>query len=217
MTRVAWWGAVSSASAPVLLIGGWTLAASRKESSFDSVTGTISALAGRGADDRWLMTGALLGVGLCHVATATALRPARRPGRWLLAVGGLATIGVALTPLPADDSFSVGHAVAATTAFVSLAAWPALSSPGGVDAPWGLRPLVARVAAAVLLAAVAWFFVTAVVDGPAVGRAERVAAAAQSIWPAVVVFSALAVQSSAASPSGDASSGRTGRARRPQR
>jgi len=194
MTRVAWWGAVSSTAAPVLLIGGWTMAASRQEPSFDPLTQTISALAAHGADDRWLMTGALLGVGLCHVATAVALRPARRPGRWLLGLGGLATVGVALTPLPADGRFSVGHAVSATTAFVALAAWPALSDRSGADVPWGLRSLVARVAAAVLLSAVAWFFVTSVVDGPAVGRAERAAAALQSIWPAVVVFSALAAK-----------------------
>jgi hypothetical membrane protein len=193
MTRVAWWGAVSSVAAPVLLVGGWTFAAARQEAPFDPVTGTISALAARGADDRWIMTGALLGVGLCHVATAAALRPARRPGRWLLALGGLATVGVALSPLPADDSYSVGHALSATTAFVTLAAWPALSSRRGAEVPWGLRPLVARVAAFVLLAAVAWFFVTAVTGAEGVGRAERVAAAAQSVWPAVVVGSALAV------------------------
>ncbi|MFZ0322515.1 MAG: DUF998 domain-containing protein [Actinomycetes bacterium] len=194
MTSVAWWGGASSVAAPVLLVGGWSVAASRQEPPFDSVTGTISALAAHGADDRWLMTGALLGVGLCHMVTAAALRPGRRPGRWVLAAGGLATVGVALAPLPADSSRSITHAVFATTAFVSLAAWPAFADRSGSEVCWGLRTTVARLASAALITLVAWFFVTSVVGGPDVGRAERVAAAAQSVWPAVVVWSALAAQ-----------------------
>ena len=49
-------GCVSSAAAPVLLIGGWTVAAGRQRGGFDPVVETISALAAHGADDRWLMT-----------------------------------------------------------------------------------------------------------------------------------------------------------------
>jgi hypothetical protein len=41
-----WWGVLSSAAAPTLLIGGWTLAAAQQDTGFDSLTQTISALAG---------------------------------------------------------------------------------------------------------------------------------------------------------------------------
>jgi hypothetical protein len=46
---VPWWGVVSAAAAPVLLVGGWTLAAGLQPGSFDPVADTISALAAVGA------------------------------------------------------------------------------------------------------------------------------------------------------------------------
>ena len=59
----AWWGLVSSAAAPVLLAGGWTVAAGLQPRSFNAVADTISSLAAEGATDRWVMTAALAGVG----------------------------------------------------------------------------------------------------------------------------------------------------------
>ena len=76
---VPWWGVLSSAAAPVLLVGGWTVAAMLQPGSFDQVRQTISALAAHGAADRQVMSLALLGVGVCHVITGLALQ-ARRPG-----------------------------------------------------------------------------------------------------------------------------------------
>src|SRR5690348_16883875 len=73
---VPWWGMLSAAVAPVLLIGGWTVAARLQPGSFNPVTDTISALAARDAADRWVMTSALAAVGACYVATGLALRPA---------------------------------------------------------------------------------------------------------------------------------------------
>jgi len=42
---VPWWGVLSAAGAPVLLVGGWTVAAALQPGSFSQVTSTISALA----------------------------------------------------------------------------------------------------------------------------------------------------------------------------
>src|SRR6202142_4643811 len=85
---VPWWGLVSSAAAPVLLGGGWTLAAGLQPGSFDAVAGTISSLAAQGAADRWVMTLALAGTGACHVVTGLALRPAALAGRLVPVAGG---------------------------------------------------------------------------------------------------------------------------------
>ncbi|MGB5017831.1 MAG: DUF998 domain-containing protein, partial [Candidatus Nanopelagicales bacterium] len=74
---------VSATLAPVLLIGGWTLAARLQPAGFDSSTDTISALAGLGATDRWVMTTALLGLGACHATTASGLKAAAPAGRVL--------------------------------------------------------------------------------------------------------------------------------------
>jgi hypothetical membrane protein len=195
--RVPWWGVLSSAAAPVLLIGGWTVAAGRQPSSFDQVTDTISALAAHGATDRWLMTACLAGVGVCHVVTALALRPAATPGRVLLAVGGVGDLLVAAFPLPADDSGSTPHTVAAGVAFASLAVWPALAwARTRTDPPPALRREVALPAAAVLLGLVGWFVAELAADTARVGVSERIAAGAQALWPLLVVSTSLQVQRS---------------------
>jgi hypothetical protein len=72
-------GVLSSAAAPVLLVGGWTIAAALQPSSFDPVTDTVSTLAAVGAVSRWLMTLTFLVVGTCDVITGLALRPAGVP------------------------------------------------------------------------------------------------------------------------------------------
>lgn len=45
--RVPWWGLVSSIAAPLLLIGGWTVAAAVQPTHFDAFMRTISELAAR--------------------------------------------------------------------------------------------------------------------------------------------------------------------------
>jgi hypothetical protein len=110
----------------VLLSGGWTLAAARQPHGYDAVRDTISALAARGATDRWVMTAALAGLGACHVITATGLRPARGAGRMVLAFGGVATVLVAAFPEPSQGG-SEAYTVAASPAFTSLAIWPAFA------------------------------------------------------------------------------------------
>jgi hypothetical protein len=185
---VPWWGLVSSSAAPVLLVGGWTVAASRQRGGFDSATETISALAAHGADDRWVMTTALAGLGLCHMVSAAAVRDAAPAGRTALAVGGLATLLVAATPLPADGDGSPGHTAAAGCAFLALAVWPALSwRPAAVGL---LRPVPSLTAAAVLCGLVTWFGVELVADAGRIGLSERAAAGAQALWPLCVVWGA---------------------------
>jgi hypothetical membrane protein len=178
---------LSAAAAPVLLIGGWTLAAAQQRVRFDPAVETISALAAHGADDRWIMTAALAGLGVCHVVTAAALRPAATAGRLLLAGGGIATVLVAAFPLPADDSGSTPHGIAAGAGFLTLAVWPALAGRRSARAPAVLRPAAGVPAAAVLLGLVAWFGAELAADRGLVGLSERAAAGAQALWPLAVV------------------------------
>ena len=194
MSRVPWWGVVSSLAAPVLLIGGWTLAAAIQPAPFDAVVRTISDLAALNTPHRWVMTAALVGVGLSHVVTAWALAPAAVAGRSTQGLGGLATLGVAAFPLPAGGGSSSAHTAAATVAFISLAVWPAFAwvphrrvPEQPVAAVLSLR--VSAAATGVLLLAVGWFFAELLVGGDKVGLAERVAAGTQALWPLVVVLS----------------------------
>ena len=188
MRPMPWWGVLSASCAPVLLIGGWTVAASRQPPGYDPVVDTISALAARGAGDRWVMTGALEGLGVCHMVTALGLRAAAAPGRLVLAGGGVATLLVAVFPQPGAGT-SPQHAVAAGVAFTALAVWPTLAARRAMDTPVGLRPVVAGVASGLLAGAVVWFAVE-LNGGTRVGFAERVAAGAQALWPLFVAVSA---------------------------
>jgi hypothetical protein len=184
-----WWGVVSAVTAPVLLVGGWTVAAAVQAGGFDPVRDTISALAGLGATHRWIMTSALVGVGFCHVVTATALHAASRTGRLLLGLGGLATVGVAAAPLPAAGGSSL-HTLFAATAFVALATWPALP-PSRDPSPrpaFPLRRPVRAAAAGALTALVCWFGAELIAGGDRLGLAERVAAGAQAVWPLVTAL-----------------------------
>jgi hypothetical membrane protein len=181
--RIPWWALGSSAAAPVLLAGGLTLAEALQPPGYSPVRDTISALAARGATDRWVMTSALAGLGICHVVTAVGLRPAHLGGRAVLAAGGVATLMVAAFPQPVVGN-SVAHTVAATVAFASLGAWPLFAAHRR-----SLAPLLARgistVASAFLLGLVIWFL--AEVHGGERGLAERAAAGAQALWPLAVV------------------------------
>ncbi|MEO5709157.1 MAG: DUF998 domain-containing protein [Nocardioidaceae bacterium] len=174
------WVPFSAGLAPTVLIGGWMLAASRQQGGFDQVRDTISALAAHGADDRWLMTGALYALGAAHLATAAGLEESHKAGRAVLAVGGITAALVAAFPQP-----SAGHFPAATVSFVALALWPAVSGlPTKAGGRW---------ATAGLLTLMGWFALE-LGDGDLLGLTERVVAGAEALWPLAVV---LAVRSRA--------------------
>ena len=179
---------VSSAATPVLLIGGWTLAAGLQP-RFDPVADTVSALAAQGAADRWVMTLTFVVVGGCYIVTALALRPARAAGRLILIAGVLAGMLVAASPERAGDAYPIGHILAASAGLAGLVTWPAGAWRRGPAVPWGLRPPVAATAVVVLLALVAWFGAELILGIGQVGLAERVAGGAQAIWPLAVVLS----------------------------
>lgn len=175
--QVAGWAMVSAAAAPVVLIGGWTVAQWRQPPGYDAVTDTISALAAPSAADRWVMSAALVGLGACHLVTALGLRCAATTGRLLLAAGGVATVLVAAFPLPSTGG-STAHTLAAAVAFLALAGWPALAAP---------RSRLAWTGTAVLLAFVAWF-TSELSGGTVVGLTERLAAGAEAFAPLAAVL-----------------------------
>jgi hypothetical protein len=106
-------------------------------------------------------------------------------------------------------------ALAAGVAFLSLAAWPAISwrrrtsvapvssadpggpaanrdpsseNPGTSTAAIPFRPGVALVAAGALLAGLGWFFAELLRDGDRIGLSERAAAGSQALWPLAAVL-----------------------------
>ena len=186
--EVPWWGVVSSATSPMLLIGGWTVAATMQPPSFNPVADTVSALAALGATDRWVMTLVFVVVGICDVVTGLALRSAATAGRVILIAGAVGGMMVAANP-EHPGSGSVPHAVWASLGFAGLSLWPAVAWRRGPSVPWGLRRAVCFGAVAVQLILLAWFLAELVSGTAQVGLAERVAGAAQALWPLAVVLS----------------------------
>ncbi|MEV4695067.1 DUF998 domain-containing protein [Micromonospora echinospora] len=201
MRAVPSWAVATAAAAPALLVAGWTVAGARQGPEYDPVRDTISELAGEGATDPWLMGGALVLLGCCYAATAAALHAAGLPSRFLLVLGGLATVALIAFPRPQVGG-SPAHGVTATVAVLALSLWPAGSalrlprrvpravaaSPAGRP-PWAFRRPVALAVTAVLLALFGWSVVE-VTGGSRTGLAERVAALAVTLWPLAAVLSA---------------------------
>jgi hypothetical protein len=186
---VPWWGVVSSAAAPVLMVSGWTVAAGLQPHSFDPVAQTVSALAAPGAVDRWVMTLAFLVVAACDFVTGLALRPARAPGRLILMTGAVAGLLVAASPEQPGTNFPLPHMIWAAIGCAALVAWPAGAWQRGPSVPWALRPGVSAGAVVVLLALLAWFAAELISGSGQAGLAERVFGAGQSLWPLAVVAS----------------------------
>jgi Protein of unknown function (DUF998) len=99
--NVPWWGLFSSGAAPVLMVGGWTVATGLQPQPVDPVAETVSSLAAVGAAERWVMTATFLAVGLCYIVTGLALRPAAAAGRLILVAGaGIGMLVAAFPSLP---------------------------------------------------------------------------------------------------------------------
>jgi hypothetical membrane protein len=185
--RVPWWGVATSVSAPVLLVAGWTIAARLQPAPFDPVSQTVSDLMEVGATDRWLMSGALLVVGVCYIATGAALRPAGAAGRLILIAGAVTGMMVAFFPL--HPGISVWHGVWSVLGFAGLAAWPLGAWRHGASAPWALRRPACLAAVAVQLALLAWFVAEVVLAGEWTGLVERLVGLAQALIPLIAVLS----------------------------
>lgn len=179
------WAVVSATLAPVVLTGGWTVAADRQPGHFDAARRSISSLAAHGATDRWIMTLALAVLGACHIVTALGLCPVPSRGRWLLAIGGASTLVVAASPQPAHGSATV-HIIAATAGFVALALWPLFAADDA--GPLVLRRRCSAAVTVLFLVLLGWLTVEIGQDGALVGASERVLAGAQACWPLVVVL-----------------------------
>lgn len=200
MRGVRWWGPISGVAAPVLLIGGWTVAAGL-QSHYDPITDTVSALAAIGATDRWVMNLVFLLVGACYILTALALRPAKTPGRLALVGGAIAGMLVAASPEHPGGFGSVPHFVFASIGFAGLTLWPAAAAKRGQTVPWGLRKAPAAAAVAVQFALLAWFSAELILGAYQVGLAERIMGGAQASWPLIVVLSCyLPIRSTAPMP-----------------
>jgi hypothetical membrane protein len=180
---IPWWAVVTAGAAPVLLIGGFLVATAMQPASYDPVRDTISELAERAATDSWVMTSALVALGFCYLLAALGLHPARVVGRVLLAGGGVATLLIAVFPVP-HHGYSFAHELAVIAAALTCCTWPAFAWRRLHPAPL-LRPTPSFAAAGASLALAAWYALES--HGGLLGLAERCAASAPPLWLLAVV------------------------------
>jgi hypothetical membrane protein len=173
--------------APIFFIGG-TIVAGLAWPSYDPVRQTISELAAGDAPTRVFMTTFFVLTGLCHLVTVTFARGIGIAGRVTFLIGALASLGVATFPLPSVAGHSATHNAFAIVGFVLLAAWPVLGMRLRPDFPWLVRPLGSVLGTVILTAFCVLFLVFWLShSSPYIGLLERIAADAESIWPALVV------------------------------
>lgn len=163
-------------------VAAWTLGAGLVD-GYSSVDDAISQLAAVGSPARAVMTGGFVAFGVGVPLFAQALRRVLPGPAWIAAtVSGLATLGVAATPLGRYDT---AHYVFATLGYVALAATPLLASRtlrragAGRAANWSV---VCGVLTALLLAASA-------VD-PGHGLTQRLGLGVTDLW---IVLAAVAI------------------------
>ena len=162
---------------PAAFIGAWALGGVLLE-GYSPVEDAISRLAARGADTAPLMTGGFVVFGLSMVAFSRFVRDAIGTFPALsVAATGLATLGVAATPL--DTGVDGLHGVFAFFGYATLAAAPLLAAPA-LRGRWRLGSVIAGGLTAASLAAT--------VLGPANGLFQRTGLTIGDAWLAAVAL-----------------------------
>jgi hypothetical protein len=177
--------AAGGIAGPLVFIGSW-LVLGQRASGYDPISDPISRLAAVGAPTQVAMTAGFLGYAAATGAYAGALaRAVPGPARAALVANAVASVAIAATPL---DS-SVGglpHALAAGTAYASLAAVPACAAV--VSSRAGHRRLA--IASAITSLATATALTASIVSSDRTGLWQRLGLTLGHAW---IAASAVAI------------------------
>jgi len=178
------WAIISAALSPVLLTGGYLVAGALQPASYSPVRATISVMAGQAGTDRWVMTGGIVLTGGCYLVTAAGLTGVRASARVLLAVAGLAGIGIAASPDPARGA-TPRHLAWTVLGAVTIAVWPAFAARRTAPRLLILGACGSAAVTAVFVALLGWLLAETR-DGSVLGLAERLTSSIQTCWPFTV-------------------------------
>src|ERR1700722_2868964 len=178
------WAVISAGLAPILLTAAYLVAGILQRSSYRQVRTTISAMAGQAGTDRWVMTGGIFLVGCCYLVTAAGLTGIRMSARALLAVAGVAGIGIAASPEPARGA-TPRHLAWTVLGAVTIAVWPAFAARRAVPRPLILSVYGSAAVTVVFLAQLGWLLAETR-GGSVLGLAERLTISIQTCWPFII-------------------------------
>ena len=178
------WATISAGLAPILLTGAYLMAGLLQPASYSPVRETISAMAGQAGTDRWVMTGGIVLTGGCYLVTAAGLTGIRASARALLAVAGLAGIGIAASPDPARGA-TPRHLAWTMLGAVTITVWPAFAARRASPRPLILSACGSAAVTAVFAALLGWLLAETR-DGSVLGLAERLTSSIQTCWPFII-------------------------------
>ena len=178
------WAIISAGLAPTVLTGAYLMAGTLQPASYSPVRSTISVMAGQAGTDRWVMTGGIVLTGGCYLVTAAGLTGVRASARALLAVAGLAGIGIAASPEPARGA-TPRHLAWTMLGAVTIAVWPAFAARRASPRPLILSACGSAAVTAVFVALLGWLLAETR-DGSVLGLAERLTTSIQTCWPFII-------------------------------
>jgi hypothetical protein len=180
------WAIISAGLAPILLTGAYLIAGVLQPTSYSPVHTTISVMAGQAGTDRWVMTGGIVLTGGCYLVTAAGLTGLRASARALLAVAGMAGIGIAASPEPARGT-TPRHLAWTVLGAVTIAVWPAFAARRASPRPLILSVHGSAAVTAVFVAQLGWLLAETR-GGNVLGLSERLATSIQTCWPFVIAI-----------------------------
>lgn len=179
---------VAAVVGPIQIVLGFSLAQALWP-EFDAVKRTISDLAADDSPVQALMTSFFYLGALLSIVVAFSARTFALPGRIVIGLAGIATIGLAYFTTPSQAGHSDAHRIFAVASFVLSSAWPLFSMRFDKRYPWIVRPLGA-VFGTLLMTIVALVFLASWTDPNATmtGVWERVIAVGQTWYLAAVIW-----------------------------
>ena len=177
---------------------GWIIAGAMWP-GYDPALHTISDLAANDSPVQGFMSASFILGAVFTMLVAVYARTFAMPGRVVLAIASVATVGLTVFTTPSQVGHSVPHRIFAIISFVAMSAWPLFSWRRDARGPWPLRPLGGILATAALaVISVAFLLVWTNPSFHYAGVAERILVVAQAVYLSFVVLAANASGSNSA-------------------
>ena len=167
---------------------GWIIAGSLWP-GYNPVSQTISDLAADDSPVQALMSASFILGAIFTMLVAVYARPFAMPGRVVLAIASVATVGLTVFTTPSQVGHSVPHRIFAIISFVAMSGWPLFSFKRDSSRPWVLRPAGAIVSTLVLAAiSISFLLVWTNPEFHYSGVAERILVVAQAVFLSATVL-----------------------------
>ena len=173
---------------PIVLFIGYTVAG-MMWLGYDGVKKTISDLAADDSPVQLLVSAVFIFGAVCDFIIARYAKAFAMPGRVVILLIGIATIGLTVFTTPDQDSYSVMHRIFAISSFFLLCIWPLFAMRKGENVPPLLRPGAAIAGTLVIGVICIWFLSLWQDPNSAItGLGERIGVAAQGLYPMIVIW-----------------------------